>query len=77
MVTVNGRPQLTSQCPVVGCGEKIERAVAWPSTSDRVPLEALYGETRLPIRADPEAGQAFVGAKANGEVRNRSRWSIR
>lgn len=71
MGTVNRRPQLTSGCSVAGCDDKMERAVAWPSTSDKVALEALYGETRLPIRANPEAGRNFSGAKRNEEMRSK------
>lgn len=57
MATVNRRPQLTSQCPVIDCDEKMKRAVAWPSALDHVPLKALYEDTRLPIRAESEAGR--------------------
>lgn len=51
----------------MGCGERIERAVGWPSTSDRVPFEALHGESRIRVHSEPSASSDFksvVGDKA-------------
>lgn len=40
---------LVSTCPVSGCGQNVDRAVAWPYSSEAISVEQLY--LPLPLRA--------------------------
>ncbi|KFY98961.1 hypothetical protein V500_01509 [Pseudogymnoascus sp. VKM F-4518 (FW-2643)] len=59
---INGVSTLVSSCPVPGCGNNVDRAVAWPYSSEEISKEQLYSP--LPIRArNGDAGiRAFRSA---------------
>jgi hypothetical protein len=60
---VNGVPTLCSHCPVPSCGRNVDRAVAWPYSSDAIVPQQFY--SAMPITArnvDRTVGRTFRSA---------------
>ena len=69
ITSVNGRARLTSRRPMTECDERIKRALAWASASDRVPFKALHSESQIRLHSESSAGRYFKSAVSDDSER--------